>query len=530
MNTRSLTSSLAVILLALALGDSGTAEASQSCESLASMKLPHTTITSARAVPAGDFTPPSGAQTYKILPAFCRVTASIAPSADSDIKIEVWLPASGWNGKFQGVGNGGFAGDIAYAALSSALGQGYAVASTDTGHSGGDASWAVGHPEKVIDFGYRAIHEMTEKGKAMVTAFYGRDASRSYFSSCSNGGRQALMEAERYPKDYDGIIAGAPANFWTRIIVGSVWNGQALLGMPGSYIPAGKLPAIERATLAACDARDGVADGVIDEPTKCRFDPASLLCTAGDTDQCLTPPQVDALRKIYAGARDSNGRVIFPGYPPGAVDGPGGWSRWISGQAPGESLQLFFSRGTIGLMTFGSTSWDPRTFDFDRDLKTVDDKLAPVLNATNPDLRAFEDRGGKLLIYHGWNDAAIAAGSTVNYYENIVAKMGAAQADGFLRLFMVPGMQHCAGGPGPTSFGQGAMSAGDPEHNIVQALEHWVEHGRVPNQIVATKYKVEGNPASGVLRTRPLCAYPQVAVYKGSGSTDDAAGFTCRKP
>jgi hypothetical protein len=517
------------------------ATAAQSCESLLSMKLPHTTITIAQSVDAGTFTPPAapgggpapasaGTQPFRALPAFCRVAATLAPSSGSDIKIEVWMPASGWNGRFQGVGNGGFAGSIGYAALASAVAGGAAAASTDTGHSGGDASWAAGHPERVIDFGYRAIHEMTEKSKAIVAVFYGRSAERAYFSSCSNGGRQALMEAERYPNDYDGIIAGAPANVWTRIIAGSVWNGQALMASPGSYIPAAKLPAIERAALAACDVRDGVEDGVIGDPSQCRFEPATLRCAGPETDACLTSPQVTALEKIYAGARDSKGQRVFPGYPPGAESGPGGWGRWISGQTAGDSLQLFFARGTIGTMAFGDPSWDFRTFDFDRDLKAFDDKLAPILNATNPDLRAFKDRGGKLIIYHGWNDAAIAAGSTIDYYNSIVAKMGASDAGSFVRLFMVPGMQHCSGGPGPNSFGQSAPGNGDPQHDIAKALERWVEKGAAPSRIIATKYKTDGVASSGVLRTRPLCPYPQVAVYNGAGSTDEAANFTCRRP
>jgi feruloyl esterase len=535
--TRTSTSTFGAVMAGIFFIIVPTADAAQSCDSLAAMKLPETTVTAAQSVAAGAFSPPGSgagqstqAQPYRALPAFCRVTATLAPSSDSDIKIEVWMPAAGWNGKFQGVGNGGFAGSIGYGLLAAAVSQGYAAVSTDTGHVGGDANFAVGHPEKVIDFGYRAIHEMTDKAKAIVAAFYGRGPERSYFSSCSNGGRQALMEAERYPADYDGIIAGAPANFWTRIILGNVWNGQAMLSAPGSHIPASKLPALERATAAACDARDGVTDGVLDEPLKCRFDPSTLLCKGAESDECFTAPQIEALKKIYSGGRDAKGQPIFPGYPPGAESGGGGWGLWITGQKPGESFQLFFSRGTIGLMTFADPKWDPLTFDFNRDLKTVDDKLAPILNATNPDLRAFKNRGGKLIIYHGWNDAAISAGSTVDYYNGLVARMGANDTGSFVRLYMVPGMQHCSGGPGATSFGQTAVADGDPESNIGKALERWVERGVAPSRIIATKYKVDNAPASGVIRTRPLCPYPQVAVYNGSGSTDEAANFTCKTP
>ena len=257
------------------------------CEGLAALSLPHTTIAKTEAVPAGEFKPPAGAA--QKVPAFCRVTGTLKPSTDSDIRFEVWLPEK-WNGKFEGEGNGGFAGQINYAGLAAAVRAGSATASTDTGHEAGgtDASWALGHPEKATDFGYRAIHETTVAGKAITKAFYGDNAKRSYFSSCSNGGRQALMEAQRFPEDYDGIIAGAPANYWTHLLSNAVYLVQATMADPASYIPAAKLPAIESAALAACDANDGVKDGVIDSPNRCQFKPASLECKGADSDSCLT--------------------------------------------------------------------------------------------------------------------------------------------------------------------------------------------------------------------------------------------------
>jgi hypothetical protein len=498
------------------------------CEGLAELKLPNTTITAAQSVAPGAFAPPTGsAAPYKELPAFCRVAAVIKPTDDSEIKFEVWLPSANWNGKFHGIGNGGFAGSISYTGLAGALARGYATASTDTGHTGADASWALGHPEKVVDYGYRAIHEMTEKAKLVVKAFYGDGPKRSYFASCSNGGRQALMEAQRYPNDYDGVIAGAPANAFSQILTGFAWNMQLLLNDPASYIPAKKLKAIETATLAACDARDGVTDGVLDDPTKCGFDPAVLLCKGAETDECLTEKQVAALKKIYVGPRNAKGQQIVPGFTPGGETGPGGWTLWITGATPTAAAQFFFSTQAFKNMVYNDPKWDYKTFDLERDGKLADEKLAPVLNATDPNLNAFSARGGKLILYHGWNDAALPPMNTVNYFRSVVAKLGQQRTDSFARLFMAPGMQHCGGGPGPDSFGQTVTSAqSDPQHDLTLALERWVEQGVAPEWVIATK-RQGANPQAPALRTRALCPYPQVARYKGSGGTDEAANFTC---
>jgi feruloyl esterase len=502
-----------------------------SCEELAKLELPGTNITLAQPVAAGTFTPPAGPP-LRDLPAFCRVAMTLKPSSDSDIQAEVWMPGSGWNGKFQGVGNGGFAGVISYAGLGAALVRGYATASTDTGHRAGgtDATWALDHKEKIVDFGYRAIHETTDKAKAIVQAFYGIPPSRSYFSSCSNGGRQALMEAQRYPADYDGIIAGAPAYYWTHLLAAAIWNLQATTLDPASYIPPSKLPAIQAAALAACDARDGVKDGVIEDPSRCRFDPAPLLCKGAESDDCLTQPQLTALRKLYTGPRSAKGQQINPGYSPGGEAGAGGWGLWITGAASGKSLIAAFGNNFFQNMLFNKPGWDYRTFQLDRDTRAADSAVAPILNATDPDLKRFQDRGGKLILYHGWSDAAIPGLATVNYYKSVAAKMGAEKTAGFVRLYMVPGMQHCGGGDGPSNFGQSGVGAGDAQHDIGIALERWVEEGRAPAEIIASKYKSGANPASGVERTRPLCAYPQVAKWKGSGSTDDAANFECVAP
>lgn len=506
------------------------ASAATSCQALASLTLPGASIASAVSVPAGNFTPPDG-KPIANLPAFCRVTGVISPTPDSNIRFEVWMPSADWNGKFEGAGNGGFAGVINYSDMAAAISRGYATASTDTGHQAGgtDAAWALGHPEKIADFGYRAIHETADKAKAVIGAFYGQGPHHSYFASCSNGGRQALMEAQRFPADYDGIIAGAPANFWTHLLTAAVFDTQATLTDPGSYIPSRKLPAIQAAVLSACDALDGVKDGVIESPAQCHFEPATLLCRGPESDSCLTAAQVEALTKIYTGPRRSKGEQVFPGYSPGGEAEPGGWGAWITGAAPQQSLMYAFGTQFFKNMVFADPAWDFRTFQVDRDTQAADDKMGRMLNATDADLKRFKERGGKLILYHGWSDAAIPAQSTIDYFQSVVSKMGATDSASFVRLFMVPGMQHCGGGSGPNSFGPGAAQ-GDRQHDMGRALERWVEDGVAPEQVIATKYKSGSNPPNGVARTRPLCPYPQIARWKGSGSTDDAANFVCTKP
>jgi feruloyl esterase len=504
--------------------------AATSCEDLAKLTLANATVTTAQAEPAGSFTPPGGSALHD-LPAFCRVALTLKPSSDSDIQLEVWMPASSWNGKFYGVGNGGFAGAIGFGALGQAITHGYVAASTDTGHHAGgtDATWALGHPEKIVDFGYRAIHESAEKAKALIRAFYGDAPKRSYFSSCSNGGRQALMEAQRYPEDYDGIIAGAPANYWTHLLSAAIVNSQATLSDPASYIPPAKLPAIEAAALAACDAKDGVKDGVIENPGRCKFDPAVLLCKGEESgNSCLTEPQLTALKKIYSAPTTSKGQQLMPGYSPGGEAELGGWGAWITGPAPTQAAMYAFGTQFYKNMVFSDAAWDFKTFNIDRDVKVADEKAATALNATDPDLKKFKARGGKLILYHGWSDAAIPATNAINYYESVVKKMGQKDVSDFTRLYMVPGMQHCSGGPSPNAFGQGGVPTSDAQHDVAAALERWVEQGSAPQEIIATKYKSGANPASGVARTRPLCPYPQTAQYKGSGSTDEAANFVCK--
>jgi hypothetical protein len=501
--------------------------AAATCESLSALKPAGTTITAATSVAAGAFTPPGGPQLgqaavdYKKLPAFCRVQGVLQPSADSHIEFEIWLPASGWNGKYEGLGNGGFAGSIDFGGMGDAVANGYVASASDTGHKGSaiDGRWAVGHPEKITDFGYRAVHETAEKAKAFIKAFYEKSPRYSYFSSCSNGGREALMEAQRFPLDYDGILAGAPANYWTRLL-SSAMEDALMLSDPAAYIPAAKLPAIQAATLAACDAQDGVTDGIIGEPARCKFDPAQLLCKSGESDSCLTAPQVAALQKLYTAKQG------FPGHLPGGETGGNGWGDWITGAAPGRSLMFAFGTGFFGNFVYDNAAWDFHTFQPDKGTQVADDKFVRTVNATDPDLSRFRDRKGKLIIYHGWSDAAISALNSIDYFKSVQQKMGNPQTTQFVRLYLAPGMAHCGGGPGPDSFGQASVAPGDPQHSISKSLETWVEQGRAPQALIATKYKA-GNAASGVARTRPLCPYPQVAQYRGSGSTDDAANFAC---
>ncbi|HLG57673.1 MAG TPA: tannase/feruloyl esterase family alpha/beta hydrolase [Vicinamibacterales bacterium] len=483
----------------------GTAHAA-TCESLSSLKLPDAMVTSAQLVAAGTFTQPGGrggANQFADLPAFCRVGATLAPTKESDIKIEVWLPASGWNGKFQAVGNGGWAGVISYPAMASALQEGYATASNDTGHKGGNALFAIGHPEKLVDFAYRAVHEMTVQSKAIASSYYSRAPRLSYWNGCSTGGRQGLMSAQRYPEDFDAILAGAPANYQTHLHAWDLSVAVPVLKDPAASIPASKLTLINQAALKACDARDGVTDGLLNDPRTCSFDVARLQCKAGDAEDCLTAPQIAAARRAYSATKTADGELVFPGKDPGSETG---WGGFVGGQqAPGVSVGSF-------QVAYGDANWDPRTFELDRDLKLVDEKVGTIVNAVNPDLRAFKARGGKLLLYHGWNDTAISAGNTINYYSSVLSKMGKNQDD-WVRLYMAPGMQHCGNGPGPNQI------------NWMAALERWRESGVAPNRLDAAH--VTNNRID---MTRPLCPYPQVAQYKGAGSTNDAANFICKAP
>ena len=491
------------------------------CESLQALSLPNTTITLAQSVDAGSFSsPPAGrgglpaADVFKQLPAFCRVAATLRPSNDSDIKIEVWLPLANWNGKFQGVGNGGLAGFITSTAgngglergMAEALKRGYATASTDTGHTGDTAEPLLGHPEKLVDFAYRAVHEMTVTAKAIIRAFYDSNPKLSYWNGCSSGGRQGLIEAQRFPGDYDGIIAGAPPISQTRLVTWSTHVGQVVLKDPRNAIPSSKYPMIHRAVVNACDAVDGTKDGLIDDPRRCRFDFKTIECKAEDSASCLTAGQVESARTITNPViHPRTGGTIFPGL---ALGTELGWGLRIGGATPQR-----FGTDYFKYVFYKDPQWDWRTFDLEAAVAIAGHADYGMLNATDPDLRRFQRRSGKLLLYHGWSDANFSAQSTIDYYESVRRVVGSDSIGEWARLFLAPGMGHCGGGEGPNVF--------DP----VAALEQWVEHGRAPGSIIAT-HATDGK----VDRTRPLCPYPQVAKYHGSGSIDEAGSFTCRLP
>jgi len=498
---------------AAALLAAGTVHAA-TCESLASVSLPNTTITAAQTVAAGAFTPPSGfrgrgGNLFAGLPAFCRVAATLAPSSDSDIKVEVWLPASapgsgaagsGWNGKLQAVGNGGWAGVISYPAMAAALRAGYATVSTDTGHSSPGAGFALGHPEKLIDYAYRSEHLMTVTAKAFVGAFFGNAPAKSYFNGCSTGGRQALVEATKYPDDFDGIIAGAAANPKTHLDAWRLWAARLTLSNAGDRIPPAKHAAIHRAVLAQCDALDGVKDGLLENPAECHFDPAPLVCKGADTPECLTPRQAVVAQALMGPATTPAGKAIIPGYAPGTELG---WAFLLGAEEP-YSNPLDDYKYVI----FKNPEWDWRTFDLERDLAASEKSVAGLLTAVSQDLGAFTKHGGKLLLYHGWTDQQIPPLFSVNFYNRVTPK----SAQDSVRLFMVPGMGHCAGGEGPNTF------------DMVSPLDQWVAQGQPPARIVAS-HSISGI----VVRTRPLCAYPQVARYTGTGDINEAENFVCAK-
>ena len=485
---------LALVLAAVPLGGA-------TCGDLMKLALPHVTITLAETAKT------SWPVTVRGVPAVprspvCRVTAILKPTSDSEIAIEVWLPESGWNGKYEAVGNGGWSGSINYNALAAAVAAEYAASSTDTGHQGSSASFALGHPEKLIDYAYRSEHEMVVAAKAIIQAFYGGAPKLSYWNGCSAGGKQGLKEAQRYPSDFDGIVAGSPAANWTGRAAQSIWVAQAMHRSEDSFIPAAKYAAIHRAVLAACDKLDGVADGVIENPQACRFDPQVLLCTEGDREDCLTAAQVEAARRVYAPSLNPRtGKSVYPGLAPGSeMD----WRIW--GGAQPLSIGLDYFRYVV----FENPQWDFRTLDFDRDIARAEKLDHDRIDALDPDLRPFFAHGGKLIQYHGWSDAQISPFNSVDYYRSVTEKLG--EVGESYRLFMVPGMAHCGGGEGATGF------------NAMPALEQWVEQGKAPARMVGSRAR-DGQ----VEWTHPLCPFPQTAVYTGKGDAKDAANYVCRK-
>ena len=496
------------LALAAALAAHPGAARAGTCGDLTGLALPHVTVASATDVAASDLKHP----------AYCKVLGSSKPTPDSDIRFEVLIPeGSAWNGRYLQVGNGGFAGQIPERIMTAPLAAGFAVAGTDDGHQsqiGTDASWALNHPEKQIDFGYRALKETTDAAKAIVHAYEGALPKFSYFAGCSDGGREALMEAERYPNDFDGVVAGDPANHWTHLLVAAAWNWQALTATPDSFLSQPKLHAVEAAAIKQC----GDETGVIEDPLVCHFDPASLRCTNGDGPSCLTDAQIAALRKIYSGARNPRtGEQILAGFSPGSEGEGGGWGVWITGPSPASKIALSYGFGAnfFKYIVFSDPNYDIRNLNFDSDVAMTDAKFASVFNSYSPDLSAFRARGGKLIQYHGWADPAIPPLDSVAYYKSVQAKMG--PTGGFYRLFMVPGMLHCGGGPGPNVI------------DSIPAITAWVEQGKAPDILVATKFEND-NPAGPVVRTRPLCPFPTRAEWDGKGDKNKLESFTCAAP
>ena len=507
--------------VAVAVAETGSVASAQgvtggNCASLFNLKLVNTTISNAAQV-TPPFTPPGGGAA--VTTPFCRVVGVSSPSSDSTINFELWLPApESWNRKFYSGTGGGSTGAIQYGPMRKGLAANYAAMSQDRGHISRsdlgvpvstDGSWAAGHPEKIVDWAHRSQHVTTVASKAIVAAFYSSAPQRSYYEGCSAGGHVGTMQAYRYPADYDGIIAGAPAWNWSNLLVGRLWASHPSLKNPADALPAAKLTVLADAVVAACDAIDGVTDGLIDDPRKCNYDPGPLQCSGADAPSCLTAAQITTARHIYAGPKRPNGQPLFPGYTRGSE------RLWTvnTGPTPGGSSFDYFR-----YWVYENQNYDSRTFNFDSDVDFANGKLvvgqtmASVVNAP-PDIKAFGARGGKLLVWHGWDDEQVHSLSSIDYHGQVVAANTKAEADKFFRLFMMPGVAHCGGGAGPDTI------------DTLGALERWVEQGIAPSQIIASK--VTGGTTT---RTRPLCPYPQVARYSGSGSIDLAANFSCVSP
>ena len=538
---------LAVLLASGAAIAQSAPPTTAACERLSSLTLPNTTITLAQVVNAGAFAAPAnpagrggggssalagtigsvpdvpgrvtantaglglgynggrGIPPFNTLPAFCRLVATVKPSASSDIRIEAWLPIAGWNGRFRGTSPNGLGGVINYNAMAVAISDGFAVASTDTGHQGGDTAW-MQVPEKVTDFAGRAMHETTVAGKALTLAYYGSAPKFSYMLECGGGSAAALHEVQKYPADYNGVVVGGHAAHLTRQIFGQVWLWTATHANGAVILPPAKLPVIHDAVLAKCDRLDGVKDGLLEDPARCTFDPKDIECRSGDGPDCLTTPQVEAVRKIYTGP--SNPRT-----------GEKVWSPLYRGS---ELDWIFFvdSPGPIGIATstmrdaiLKNPAWDYRTtpIDYDRDVALADRSDLARVNASNPDIAPYVGRGGKLILSGGWNNALVPAGAVVDYYHRVEAAIGRRDTGRAVRLYMVPGMIECNGGPGTDTF------------DMLGVMRRWVERGEAPREVIASRVE-----HGKVVRTRPLCPYPQVTTYKGKGSTDEAANFVCR--
>ncbi|HEY1128970.1 MAG TPA: tannase/feruloyl esterase family alpha/beta hydrolase [Roseateles sp.] len=480
----------------------------QGCSALTGLKVEAGLVEGAERMQAGEKVMGGATEGATADAAMCRVRLRLQPVAGSSINVEVWLPEN-WNGRLQGYGGAGFDGGLSLggaAALNKSIAQGYAAVTTDVGHkpAPGLAPWVHKQPEKVVDFGHRGNHLAAVVAKQVIQAYYGSPAKYAYFFGCSNGGRDGLMEASRYPGDYDGVIAGAPARRYLEVLTKLIWNHRTVHGSEGASKLGDKQALVHDAVLKKCDALDGVRDGLLENPRACRFDPAELQCKAENGADCLSSAEVTAFRRIYDGPRLSDGRQVMSGPALGSEGGPDNWSAWVTTPQAAVFGQEFYR-----WMVFDDPDWKVEDFVLNRDYPLAHQRVASILNVDSPDLRPFAKKGGKLLMYQGWSDPVISAADTVEYFEKVSRHLGDA-ADAHVRLFMVPAMGHCAGGPGASAF------------DMQPALERWVERGEAPQRIDAKNPDPNAAPFS-----RPLCPWPQTARYKGQGSVREAASFSC---
>jgi feruloyl esterase len=526
--------------LALVIGGGAPVAAVTTCANLVGFPLSGGTITSATDITAPFTTPASSGSATITVSApfpFCKVTAELTPTTDSNIAMELWMPdAAHWNGKFLGVGNGALTGAIWHTSMVRPLQAGYAVANSNLGHFATNANWANGHPEKLNDYAYRGDHETATASKEIVNAFYGNGPAHSYFHGCSNGGHQALMEAQRYPDDYEAIIAGAPWNQWTHQTIEFMSRALAL-----EHLDPAKRTMITAAVVAQCGGRDGglASDGYLNEPQRCRFDPKALLCSGANGPNCLTADEAAAVQKVYDGpSNPRTGQHLYPGFERGSEFG---WSGFGS-----------FVNNLYQNVAFVDPAFDFHNFDFDSDVAYLDSTLSGLINSNSPDLSAFKARGGKLLMWHGWTDTTLEPRNSVNYYNSVVAVTGAGlhlpglldeagengalhahrrqyleETQEFFRLFMAPGVNHCGGGAGPnSSFAYtlgNAVGPLDADHDILAALDRWAIDGVAPERLFASHFT--GGTAD---KTRPVCVYPQIARYSGHGDPNAPESWSCQ--
>ena len=522
--------------------------AAASCESLSSLILPDGKITAAEVVAAGAFTAPgaggilTGAPGggFRSVPVFCRIAATLTPSSDSDIKIEVWMPVENWNGKLVGTGNGVWAGSLSHSSMADPVTRGYAAMATDGGHTGNgmSAAFAAGHPEKLVDFGHRAVHEMTVKAKMFIEAFYGKKENRALWVSCSTGGRQGLMASYRYPNDFHGISSMAPANPMVDLMISSLWANYAATKEADRRLSAPQLTAATNAYVSQCDEKDGVKDGIVSDPERCNFTPASIICKDGASGDCLTTAQAAALSDIYNDLKNPRtGEKIYAGFEPGSEQM---LAMLVSGNEPFAGATSFLRD-----LIYADPNWDYKSFDYDKGVETARKFASSIIDVPYNGPVKFLEGGGKLLLSHGWADGLIPARSTVDFYKGLTTDLKDEKLKDSVQLFMLPGVGHCSGGTGPSVV------------DMLAEIDQWVETGKKPERIIASRpaamaktggmfgkpgatpgkskdtsekpvtAKPQAQPQTPSM-TRPLCPWPQVAVYKGSGSTDDAANFECR--